>query len=96
MQFSFGSVHAPAAVKRRDSGIPESAAQRQRGIRTRRPRPALGPGVHGNDVIAVVAQGHHEVVEVVLEVGFHDAGLEGDDPNTPAVGVGIEVEIGPG
>ena len=52
--------------------------------------------VDGLDPLAVVAQRDDEVVEVVLEVGFDDAGLERDDADAAPVRVGVEVEIGPG
>ena len=93
VQFCFGSVHCPAAVNRRDSGMPASS---------RSGTAASGHVDHGQrserlarlDPLAVVAQGDHEVVEVVLEVGHHDSGLERDDADPPAVRVGVEVEVG--
>ena len=96
VQFCFGSVQRPAPVKRRVSGIPASlrsgtaaSGHVDHGHRS-------DVGLHRLDPLAVVAQRDHEVVEVVLEVGFHDARLDRDDPDTPPVGVGIEVEVGPG
>jgi len=39
-----------------------------------------------------VAERDHEVVEVVLQDGFDDSGLERDDPDPAPVGIGVEIE----
>jgi hypothetical protein len=43
-----------------------------------------------------VAQRDHEMVEVVLQVGFDHSGLEHDHPDAAPVRVRVEVEIRPG
>ena len=51
---------------------------------------------HDSDLLAVVAEGDDEVVEVVLELGDDDARLGGVHPDPAPVRVGVEVEVGNG
>ena len=70
-------------------------AQGNRGARTRRPRPPDRFGLDPHDHVVVVAQRDDEVVEVVLQIGDHQSRLDRHDPDPAAVGVGVEIEIGP-
>ena len=91
VQFCFGSVHAPAAVNRNDSGMPASAGSDPA---------ASGQVLHGQRCaapvtactdITVMAQRDDEVMEIVLELRHDHARFHGLDPDPPPVGVGRQI-----
>ena len=65
-------------------------------IRARRPRPAERRVLARHDVLAVVAERHHEVVEVVFQLGDDDSGLGRPHADAAPVRVGVQIEVGNG